>query len=211
MIKKIIIFLLSILFMSSCNNSEKIIWTEILALWDSLTQGYILDKKDAYPALLENILKENWYNYNIENAWINWHTSLDLFNRIKDYDNKKYDIYLLNIWSNDWLRRMDLDDMAENIWKIITHLKNVNKDAEIILIWNKLPLNYWLIYSNTFSSSFKKIAKDNDVLFYDFLLKWVYLDQKYNLEDKMHPNKEWYKIIAENIYDFLKGEKIIKK
>jgi len=212
MIKKIISIILLIIWLSSCSQKEHFYnKKDILALWDSLTIWYGLDINDSYPMQLEKILKDNWYDYTITNAWISWNTSENLLNRIKNYDDTKYGIYLLNIWSNDALRRLSLENMRNNIEEIINHIKKVNPESNIILIWNKVPINLWLSYSSNFYSSFEDIANKNDLYYYDFLLKWVYMDVNLNLNDNMHPNKQWYEIISNNIFQFLKDKNIINK
>lgn len=210
MFKKSIVFILLIIGIISCSQKEYFYEKkEILALWDSLTIWYGLDINDSYPMQLEKLLKNNWYNYKIENAWISWNTSLDLLNRISNFDDTKYGIYLLNIWSNDGLRKLSLDDMKNNIQSIIDHIKSVNPESSIVLIWNKLPINFWINYTRNFSSIFKDLSDENYLYYYDFLLDWVYQDVNLNLSDLMHPNKDWYEIIAKNIFEFLKDENII--
>jgi len=53
----------------------------ILALGDSLTAGYWVDASENYPTKLENILKENNYNYTVINAGVSWDTSAQVLAR----------------------------------------------------------------------------------------------------------------------------------
>lgn len=219
--KKMLLLILSSLFLFWCSDIDveketseiqnKNIEKRIIALWDSLTAWYNLDLKEAYPSQLEELLKTNWYNYKITNAWVSWDTSTNLLSRIKLYDETKTDIYLLNIWSNDWLRKQEVETMKENIIKIIGHIRSVNHESEIVLFWMQLPLNLWLNYSREFKNTFEDIADEKDTYFYEFFLEGVAKDVKLNLRDWMHPNKEGYKIISTNIYDFLTENNLLKK
>lgn len=217
--RKLILTIFSTLLIFWCSNDivkiEENINTEslnnIVALWDSLTAWYNLDLADSYPSQLEDIIKENWYNYKITNAWVSSDTSKNLLNRIKLYDEIKADIYLLNIWSNDWLRKQNIKTMKENIIATIDYIKTINPESKIVLFWMQLPLNVWLNYSIEFKNTFKEISKEKKTYFYDFFLEWVARDLKLNLNDWIHPNKEWYKIISSNIYTFLKENNLLKK
>ena len=217
------IFILVLLLLTSCSekshndevkNSESLIQKEekiILALWDSLTAGYNLDISDWYPSQLEGILKVNGYNYKVQNAWVSWDTSKNLLDRIELYDNIDVDIYLLGIWSNDWLRLQSIEDMKNNILEIIDHLQKVNPDGIIVLEWMQMPLNVWVEYSNNFKQVFIDIQEDEKTEFYEFLLNWVATKKELNLSDWVHPNKQWYTIIANNLYNFLTENNIITK
>ena len=210
------IILLFILMLSSCwnENSSNISLNnskQIVALWDSLTIWYALPIDDSYPSQLESVLAENNYIYEIINWWISGNTSENLLNRLYDYDHIKADIYLLNIWANDWLNRLDLDDMGKNIGKIINYIKKVNPNWKIILFWTELPINFWVNYSFDFKSRFEDIAKNYDVSYFWFFLDWVYWDSKLNLDDNMHPNKKWYEVISNNIFNYLLENNFLDK
>jgi lysophospholipase L1-like esterase len=57
---------------------------------------------------------------------------------------------------------------------------------------------------------YSKIAKKQDIYLIDFFLEDVAWYRKLNLNDWIHPNKDWYKKIATNVYEFLKSKKLIK-
>lgn len=217
--KKIIITIISIFLLFSCSNQENIWENEekpnlektIIALWDSLTAWYNLDINEAYPKQLEDLLKKNNYNYKIINAWVSWDTSKNLLDRMWIYDDIKADIYILAIWWNDWLRQLSIKDMKKNIIDIIKHLQEKNPDGEIVFAWMQMPINVWLEYSKDFKDAFFEIQKEEKLYFYEFLLEWVARDTSLNLSDWIHPNKDWYTIIAKNLYDFLEKEDLIEK
>ncbi len=217
--KKIMLFIISLFLLFSCSWEEEVITNtenpsiekEIIVLWDSLVAGYNLDISESYPMQLEDILRKNWYNYKITNAWVSWNTSKNLLDRIELYDEVNADIYIITIWGNDWLRRQSIEDMKLNIKKTINHLQNINSDSKIVLTWMQIPINLWLNYSIDFKNTFEEIADELDIYLYDFLLEWVAKDVKLNLNDWIHPNKDWYEVIANNLYKFLIDKKIITK
>lgn len=220
-LKKITLLFTILLLLFSCqngislNNNE---WKKsevknkiILALWDSLTAWYSLDLEESYPNQLEKILNINWYNYEVINAWVSWDTSSQLLNRIDLYiseDNNLPDIAIVVIGWNDWLRWKGIEELQSNIEKIISKLKE--KNIKVVIGWMKVPPNLWLNYSNNFFNIYKKISKNTDSYLIDFFLEWVAWNSNLNLGDSIHPNKKWYEIIASNVFEFLKSNKLIK-
>lgn len=215
-IKTIFTLFITVLLMFSCSTSQENITLEnsentikkedkkILALWDSLTAWYNLSIEDSYPYKLNNILKDNWYSYNVINAWVSWNTSKNLISRINLYKDN-YEIVLLNIWWNDALRSLSIDDLKSNILDIIKKFPN----SSIILFWIDLPSNYWLVYRNNLKNMYKEISNEKSIYFYGSFFDW--LDHsKHFLNDQIHPNEEWYEIVSSKVFKFLVDNKIIK-
>ncbi len=204
---------------NSINNNKKDsqaktapIQKTIVALWDSLTAWYNLDISDSYPHQLSTILKNNWYNYTVINAWVSGDTSKNLLDRIELYDDIDADIYIVGIGGNDWLRKLSTSDLENNILKIIDHLENVNPDSQIVLAGMQIPLNAWIDYSNYFKELYFNIKKKKTKIYlFPFLLEWVATKQELNLSDWIHPNRQWYAIIAQNLYDYIEENTIITK
>ncbi len=180
----------------------------ILSLWDSITAGYGVNREDNYPSLLEQKLNNNWYNYEVINAWVSWDTSKQLKDRASLYLDKDPDIVILVIWWNDWLRWMSLENMKKNINDII----EIYSDKTLVLWWMDIPLNLWLNYRSKFKNVYKEISKENnDIYFMPFFLDGVAWKASLNLPDRIHPNKDWYNIIVNNLYDFLLNNNLLKK
>jgi len=215
--KKIITWMITLLLLVSCweekptlvdivvEEGEKI---QILALWDSITAWYNLPIDDAYPAQLEWLLGAD---YELINAWVSWDTSIQLLNRLDLYidDNENLpELAIVTIGWNDGLRWQSLEDLETNINTIISRLKE--KNIPVVLSGMRIPINLWFNYSIDFKNLYEKIAKDNDVYFLEHFLKDVEGIASLNLSDRIHPNKQGYEIIAKNMYDFLKDEKLVK-
>ena len=209
--KKIFLFIIAILALSSCTQEdiENIVSTNtvepqktILFLGDSLTAGYRLDVADSYPKQLQSLLQENNYSYKVINGGVSGNTSQNLLDRIELYDDISVDMYFVAIGANDGLRQQSLEDMKNNIENTLQHIKQASPEATIILSGMQLPLNTGVQYSKEFTEIFPAIAKQEKILLFPFLLEWVARKQELNLDDGIHPNKQGYTIIADNIYQF---------
>lgn len=217
--KKLLLFLIIFIF-SSCseepineNISNKVkLWNEIniLALGDSITYWYKVDKELSYPSQLEKKLKENWYKYNIKNFWVSWDTSEKLLDRMDNIlENNEADIAILTIWWNDWLRKKSVAKMKKNILEIINKLEE--KNIHIVFSWMELPIIFGWDYSSDFEDVYKSIAKEKNLDFFPYFLEWIWLKREYNQTDNIHPTAKWYTVISDNIYEFLEEEKLLYK
>ncbi|MDC0506286.1 arylesterase [Candidatus Gracilibacteria bacterium] len=216
--KKIIIGIAALLLLVSCGDKkptladivveegEKI---QILALGDSITAGYNLPIDDAYPSQLEGLLGDD--KYEIINGGVSGDTSIQLLNRLDLYiedDENLPALAIVTIGGNDGLRGQSLEDLENNIESIISKLKE--KNIPIVISGMRIPINLGFQYSRDFKSLYKNIAKNSDVYFFEHFLEDVQGVASLNLNDRIHPNKQGYSIIAENMYEFLKDEKLVK-
>jgi len=102
------------------------------------------------------------------------------------------------------LRSLNLDDLKSNIKKVINNFPNL----KIVLFSIDLPANYWSRYRKQLKEVYEEISKENEVYFYWLFFEWVNYNTDF-LSDRIHPNKNWYKIISENIYKYLLKNNLI--
>lgn len=214
---KVIVFLVSLVFFVSCGSSSpqkdgsnvgsgKL----ILAIWDSLTAGLGLSEQDAYPAQLERRLKDNSYNYRIINAWISGDTTAWLLSRI-DWvlEWETPDLAILCIGANDAFQGKSVEEIEKNIRTIIERIQS--KNIPILFAGMKAPLNLWGEYGLTYEKIFPKLAKEYDLAFIPFFLKWVALKAELNQEDRIHPTASGYAIVVDTLYEALLDNNLINK
>lgn len=218
--KKIIVILVMSLLLFSCSIKETSINNEpekieeksktILALWDSLTAWYGVGENENYPYKLEKKLNDEWYKYNVINAWVSWDTSANLKSRAGLYLKNKPEIVILVIGWNDWLRWLSVLDLKKNILDIIDlYEKNWVK---VVLWWMDVPTNLWSNYRESFKKIYKEIADERkNIYFHEYFLDKVMWDKLLNIEDMIHPNSIWYDIIAEDLYTFLYENDLLSK
>ena len=91
----------------------------ILALGDSLTEGYGVEPEEAYPYLLEQLLKEEGLEARVINGGFSGATSASAGTRLKWYFKMRPQIMLLALGANDGLRGLDIENMKQNLAKAI--------------------------------------------------------------------------------------------
>jgi acyl-CoA thioesterase I len=216
MYKAVFIFF-SLIFLTSCgsgitqnNRKDSGSWKVILALWDSLTAGYWLPQIESYPSQLEKKLIEESYNYRIINAWISGDTTAWLLSRL-DWvlEWETPDLAILCIGANDAFQGKSVEEIEKNIRTIIERIQS--KNIPILFAGMKAPLNLWGEYGLTYEKIFPKLAKEYDLAFIPFFLKWVALKAEYNQDDRIHPTASGYAIVVENLYEALQDNNLIDK
>ena len=200
---KKIIFILCIITLQilTANSSTK----TILFLGDSLTEGLGVSKNQAYPNLVQELAK-NKLNKNIKaiNGGVSGSTTNDALSRLKWYLKRKPDIVFIALGANDGLRGLNLTQSQKNLEEIITHAQK--SKAKVLLAGMLIPPNYGPDYSKEFEKMYLEIKEKYNLKFMPFLLKNVAGVQSLNQADGIHPNAKGHKIIAKEVFKFLKEE-----
>ena len=173
----------------------------ILAIGDSLTEGYGLEEADAYPALLQQRLLADGHRYKVINAGISGETTSGLRSRIDWAITLAPDIVIIETGANDALRGIDPALIKGNIEAVILILKERN--IPIILAGMRIYKNLGPGYANTFENIYPDLAKAHDLIYMPFFLKDVAGNPGLNQRDGMHPTAEGYRIISKNIYPYV--------
>lgn len=173
----------------------------VVVFGDSLTEGTGVEVRDSFPVQLQEKLNENELSVRVINKGVSGDTSALAFERIDEIIELKPDIVILAIGSNDGIRKVDPSFTKNNISKIIKKLNDNNID--IILCGMRILPRYGLKYSDEFKAIYKDLAREYNLVFMPFFLEGVMLNPKLNIEDGIHPNREGYVIVVENLYPYL--------
>jgi len=199
--KKIILILFIIINTHMLNAKD----ITILFLGDSLTEGYGLNKEEAFPKLVQNlILKKLKKNVEVINGGVSGSTTSDGLARLKWYIRKKPDLIFIALGANDGLRGLNLTQSQKNLEEIILYAKKSN--AKVFLAGMLMPPNYGPTYSKNFQNMYKKISLKYKLKTMPFLLEGVAGKKELNQRDGIHPNADGHKHIAKNIFEFIKEE-----
>ena len=177
----------------------------ILFLGDSLTEGLGVSKEEAFPKLVENMIQtELKKDITIINGGVSGSTTSDALSRLKWYLKKNPYIVFIALGANDGLRGLDLEKSKENLEEIIQYAQKAN--AKVLLAGMLIPPNYGEDYSKRFKEMYEEIKNKYNLKSMPFLLDKVAGVQNLNQIDGIHPNVEGHKIIAKNVFTFIKEE-----
>jgi acyl-CoA thioesterase I len=176
----------------------------ILFFGDSITAGYGLDEEQSFPAFIQEKINDNGHSYHVVNAGLSGETSAGGLRRIDWVLQQHVDIFVLELGGNDGLRGIDPANTKENLQGIMNKVKEKYPNAAIILTGMEAPPNMGSDYTAAFRSVYSDLAQANDVLFMPFILEGVAGDPELNLPDGIHPTEDGHRIIAENLWVYLK-------
>lgn len=199
------LFSLTLLFSSLILTSPVMAQTKkLVVLGDSISEGYGVAKEAAYPSLLEKKLKDaGKTEWTVLNSSVSGSTTASGISRMKWMFKSKPDAVLLVLGANDGLRALKVEDSEKHLAEAIEYAQA--QKVKVILGGLLMPPNYGADYTEKFKKMYSTLAKKYKITFIPFILDKVGGDPKYNLADGIHPNEAGHKIIAENIFQVLKG------
>ena len=170
---------------------------KILVLGDSLTAGYGLAEKDAFPAQLEQALLAAGYNVSVINAGVSGDTAAGGLARLDWALSDRPQIVIIELGANDALRGLPPEQTRKNIEEIINRLQEAK--IAVLLTGMRSPRNFGFNHYNKFDRLFPELAEQYEVAFYPFFLEGVATKRRYNQSDGLHPNPDGVKVIVQGI------------
>ncbi|HWM26457.1 MAG TPA: arylesterase [Chthoniobacterales bacterium] len=182
----------------------------ILALGDSLTDGFVLSRKEAYPALIAEKMRSANYRFEMINAGSSGDTTADGLRRLPALlRGKRIDVLILALGINDAFRGVPIEQIRSNLQAIIDRTRARRPDVSIIIAGMQLPLASSDGYVREFGEMFGALAEKNNAALIPYLLEGVGGDPELNLPDRIHPNAAGQRVLAENVWRVL--EPILQK
>ena len=177
----------------------------ILFFGNSLTAGYGVEPSEAFPALIQDKLDSLDMPYKVVNAGVSGETTSGGNGRIDWVLRQPVDVFILELGGNDGLRGIPLTETRKNLQAIMDKVKARYPDVKIILAGMQVPPNMGSMYANEFRSLYTELAQKNNAALIPFLLERVGGERTLNQSDGIHPTPEGHKIVAENVWEILKG------
>jgi acyl-CoA thioesterase-1 len=174
----------------------------IVVLGDSLTAGLGLPETDAYPAILQQKLKDAGYDWEVVNAGVSGDTSAAGLQRLEWVLDGDVRILILALGANDGLRGLPPAQMRENLATIIETAQK--RGIAVLLAGMEAPPNFGQDYAVSFRRVFRDLAKKYDVVFVPFLLDHVAGIPALNQADGIHPNARGARLVADGLWPALK-------
>jgi len=172
---------------------------KIVAFGDSLTAGLGIGLDEAYPAVLQEILDDEGYAYEVVNAGVSGDTSAGGVRRL-DWvlDARDVAILILALGANDGLRGLPPAEMKKNLADVIERAKS--RGIRVLLAGFEAPPDSQDQYLQEFVSVFPELAREHEVLLLPSFLQEVAGVAELNQEDGKHPNVEGARVLAGNVF-----------
>ena len=175
--------------------------TLIVALGDSLTEGFGVAKEEAYPHLLEQELLRKGHVVKVINAGISGSTSASAASRLRWYIRTNPDIVIIALGGNDGLRGLSVEHMKSKLAEAIELA--LSEKIQVLLAGMQIPRNYGTEYTESFRNAFYELAEQYNLQMIPFLLKGVGGVSSLNQADGIHPNPEGHQILTRTVIEYL--------
>jgi acyl-CoA thioesterase I len=179
------------------------IWAEetLAVLGDSLTAGFGVAREEAFPALVEERLRREGYDYRVVNAGVSGDTTAGGLRRVDWVLRTRPSIVVVALGGNDGLRGLKVDSMRENLEEIIARIRT--SGARVLLAGMRVPPNYGGEYARAFAAVFPAVASKAGVALMPFLLDGVAGEPNLNQPDGIHPNARGQQVVAARLWPHL--------
>jgi acyl-CoA thioesterase-1 len=175
----------------------------IFVFGDSLSEGYLLKRGEAWPMLLLAKLHDAGLDYEIVNASQSGGTTSGGLARLPPHLKRRIDIFILELGINDAFQGVPVDQIQRNLQNIIDRVRSANPNVQIIITGMQLPDYTADDYVGAFGSMYAALAAKNHAALVPYLLEGVGGNPILNLADRIHPNAAGHKILAENVWSVL--------
>ncbi|MDQ3665767.1 MAG: arylesterase [Acidobacteriota bacterium] len=173
-----------------------------MAFGDSLTAGLGLSAQETYPALLQERLKNDGYDYEVVNSGVSGDTSAGGTRRIAWALEGDVRFLILELGVNDFMRGQPVAGTKKNLAEIIDRAQA--KNVKVLLAGMLAPTNAGREYEEQIRSMFTDLAREKSVTLIPFFLEGVAGVESLNQQDGSHPNAAGTKLVAETVYKYLK-------
>ena len=175
----------------------------IVVLGDSIAAGSGVDLAEAFPSVLQKRIDEKQLPYEVVNAGVSGDTTAGGLRRMPWLLKRRVDVLVIELGGNDGLRGLAPEDTRTNLEKIIALAREKYPDVKIILAGMQMPANMGEDYTKKFSALFVEVAKEKNTALIPFVLAGVGGKAELNQPDRIHPNPEGHKIVAQNVWAVL--------
>jgi acyl-CoA thioesterase-1 len=179
----------------------------ILFFGDSLTAGYGLKNtaRESMPGLIQQKFDAEGIDAEAINAGLSGDTSSGGLLRVDKFLTLSVDIFVLELGINDAIRGIHPQITLKNLQTIIDKVKAQYPKVKLALLGMEIPTFLRGDFAEEFRSIFRQLAAVNDMAFVPFMLAGVAGKKHLNIFDRLHPNADGYKIIADNVYPVIKS------
>lgn len=167
---------------------------KLVIFGDSLTAGFGVAPKDAFPAQLEAALRARGHSVEVINAGVSGDTAENALDRFDWAIPEDASAVIVELGANDALRGIDPVKTRATLDTILTRLNS--RKLPVLLAGMVAPRNWGDSYKSDFELMYANLAKSHGVTLYPFFLEGVALDTALNQPDGLHPNARGVAVIV---------------
>jgi len=175
----------------------------LVVLGDSLSAGFGVDPGEAWPARIQDMIRQAGLPWKLVNAGVSGDTSAGGLRRLDWILRRPVDALLIELGGNDGLRGLPLEATRTNLQAVIERTRAKFPDARIVLAGMRMPDNFGEAYTRQFEGLYRDLAEKQRVVLIPFLLEGVGGRPELNLPDQIHPNAEGHRLVATNVWKAL--------
>jgi len=149
----------------------------IVAYGDSMTAGWLVARKDAYPAQLQAALRKKGHDVAVVNAGINGGTTQDALLHFDEAIGPDTDIALIEFGTNDLRAHASIKSVRSRLAEIVRSLR-ARKIEVLVIGFASLKLG--------------DVARAENVAY----AEWKLPPGKYRARDNAHYNAQGYAIVV---------------
>lgn len=183
-------------------NKETRLPLKIVTFGDSLTSGHRLPKHQAYPAVLETMLKNAGLPFIVVNHGVSGDTTAGAVRRLDAALAEQPQILIVAFGANDGLRGVPVAQVRNNLERVV-ETAQARGIAVLLVGMEALPLHGWQ-YTIDFHHVFPGLAAKYRVPLVPFMLQGVLGNSNLMSPDGIHPNAAGASTIAANIWGQLR-------
>lgn len=173
----------------------------VLVLGDSLSEGFRLNPRDAWPSLVAERLHKIDPRFHVINASVNGGTSAGGLRRLPKYLRQPIDIFIVELGINDAFQGVSVDEIRDNLQAIIDKVRAKNPSVAVVVVGMQFPIaGADDDYVVAFGKMFGEVAQEYHAAFVPYLLAGVGGNPALNLVDRIHPNAAGHRILVDNVW-----------
>jgi acyl-CoA thioesterase-1 len=173
----------------------------IVALGDSLTAGHGIGTAAAFPAVLQQRIDAEGFDYAVVNAGVSRDTSAQALARLDRALVGDVRILIAALGANDGLRGVPVGQLQHNLTQIIEAAR-ARRIAVVLCAMEALPLYGW-DYTTKFHNLYVELANRYQLPLVPFVMMNILGNPRLMLPDRVHPNAEGARAIADVVWPHL--------
>ena len=173
----------------------------VVFLGDSLSAGYGLAEADAFPAVVQALLRDAGTSIEVVNAGVSGDTSAGGLARVDWVLGQKVDVLVVELGGNDALRGQPLENTESNLRQIVR--RGRESGALVLLLGMDIPTNYGPDYGTAFAEMYVRMAGEEGVTLVPGFVREVGADPALLQPDGLHPTAEGHRRLADTLVPFL--------